>query len=471
MKRIIALLVSGILLVSCCFLSVSAADNAHLDSKFAEYFNSLEWMYYGLDGTDFFYSLSEGPKAEFVNEYLLHSRVLEQYIGAQNPEGFIVSEQNYEKLAFTYFEKTDKLLDLLHSLDIYTTDGYKSYEGGWGDPSVGFKYIKNKALTNERYEVFCYIYWQYAESPDDNIIETEYTPSANEIKDKDYIVFHNNSNTDVYAKIIGGIKSTVYFDGINPPKYLSIEKLPKDDFLNILNVIDNPVSSAPSGSDDTSTPSDTGSSSEPASSSSSSSASGENATSSGNTTTSSDSSVSSEKPTSSENNNTSGNNSGAANGNISSASENSASWEGNSNSSENPSSDKNPYVSTNTSQNENGKPDSSSVTSVNSSIPSSSGDTDLENSSTASSGDNGTVSSDRTDSATNSDKTNNNDAVTNATVIIVIISAAVVLIGGGSTAYYFLIVKPKMPLNYETFVIPESTEVDGDIESEENTNP
>ena len=78
-KQLICVLLCGLLLLATtpvCLPTAQAETGGSADAAFAAAFNDLSWMYYG-DG--YFFTEATDPKAEFVNKFLLHTRVLEQY--------------------------------------------------------------------------------------------------------------------------------------------------------------------------------------------------------------------------------------------------------------------------------------------------------------------------------------------------------------------------------------------------------
>lgn len=147
MKKWAALLLSVIMMLGICVVPVSA--DAY-DTAFRKLIDTSGWMYFGC--WEEVFTEAQGPSDGYVQMFLGFSELFFDYY--DDYEGaMVVPADEYEAVAFTYFKKSDRLLQAMRSGEGYNGRTYM-LPGGIGGPGDEYVYTGYKSLGNNRYEVY-----------------------------------------------------------------------------------------------------------------------------------------------------------------------------------------------------------------------------------------------------------------------------------------------------------------------------
>lgn len=147
MKKWVAVLLSVVMLLGACVMPVSADAN---DTAFRKLIDTSGWMYFGC--WEEVFTEAQGPSNGYVQMFLGFSELFFDYY--DDYEGaMVVPADEYEAAAFTYFKKSDRLLQAMRSGEGYNGRTYM-LPGGIGGPGDEYVYTGYKSLGNNRYEVY-----------------------------------------------------------------------------------------------------------------------------------------------------------------------------------------------------------------------------------------------------------------------------------------------------------------------------
>jgi len=248
MKKIILFIFT--LIIGLMVINVKAEENYY--DEFNLKIRNLNYML-GMWDEKLYFSENEKINPEIIWDYMImmHNNDFSSYLSGEDEYGnteFKVPQNVFEdemKLVFNIDEKY--LEDVFRKYNTYDQGKqYKEIDGkyyytfvrynGMGFISDTTTLIGYKDLQNNYYETYSYLTIDYTMTDECYENELFCKPNKSEIYGKEYIIntykyFDENNNLKYshYAeKIIGYIKSKIYFDGENV-KYMSFEQINKNE--------------------------------------------------------------------------------------------------------------------------------------------------------------------------------------------------------------------------------------------------